>query len=193
MNGEGKVFAVECNGNESTVLGMRIVFTTDPGSIRWVRLTALALALAVPLLGLVWFSAGRHIPSHRTRLYEEPISGVRAIRVRPGNHFSLVKEDMIITDSQTILKIMAALRTAKPYRSSHPVTRWSCRLVVSTASGESYVNILESPDQGTLVDCTTSSDVGLIFNRVQSNSMGRILEQALKWDRSNERSGAGLP
>jgi hypothetical protein len=148
--------------------------------IRWIRVMAIAIPSVLLLLGLVWLFAGRYVPSHRTRLYQEPISRIQSIRISPGQNFPLVHQDIVLTDAHTLQEIMAALRSAKAYFPNHPATRWSCILIVSNASGESYVDVTESLGQGTILYCTTSPNGGLIFDTLQSTTMGHILEKAVE-------------
>lgn len=155
----------------------RTMSNTRP--INLIRVVAVAIPCALVVLGLVWLMAGRYISNHRVRLYKDPISSIQSIRLLPGNNFPLIQQDIAITDIHTIEEIMTAMRSAKAYSPNHPVTRWSCILAISTSSGDSYVDIDESLGQGTILHCVTSPNGGLIFDTLQSTTMGRILEQAV--------------
>ena len=146
--------------------------------VRRVRVVAIAMPCALVLLGLVWIFAARYVPSHRVRLYQDPISSIQSIGISPGNNFPLVNHEVVITNYPTIQQIMTAIRSAQKYSPNHPAIRWSCALAISSLSGTSYVAVNETVGQGTILDCATSPH-GLIFDTLQSSSMGHILEQAV--------------
>jgi hypothetical protein len=145
--------------------------------IRWISVMAIAIPSALLLLGVVWLFAGRYVPSHRVRLYQDPISSIHSIRISPGDNFPLVNHDIVITNVSTIQAIMTNIRSAEPYFPNHPTTQWSCYLTVLSSSGMSYVTAIESYGQGTILFCTTSQS-GFIYDTLQSKTIGHILEQA---------------
>jgi hypothetical protein len=149
----------------------------NTNSISWFRVMVVAIPCGVILLGSIWFFAARHIPSHRARLYEDPISSIRSIRIVPGDSFSLVDREVLIADVGTIQEIMAALRSAKRYSLNHPATKWSCSLTISSATGASYVEVIDTLGQGTILRCCTSPH-GLFFDTLQSDTIGHLLEHA---------------
>jgi hypothetical protein len=152
--------------------------TINRRPISWVRVMAVALPLATVLIYLVWLFGGRYADKLQVRLNQDPISSIQSIRITPGDNFSLVSHDVVITNASTIYAIMTSIRSAETYFPNHPTTRWSCYLTVLSSSGTSYVTVVESYGQGTILFCTTSQS-GLIFDTLQSKTLGQILEQAV--------------
>lgn len=150
------------------------------------RVYALAVAaIALIMTFLVaweWFSGGRYIQSVSFRLYKSPISSVNRIRICPGPYFSLVEHEVDITNTTTISTILKAIRAATPYSSQHIDVRWYCFLVISNSTGESYLSVLDTEGpfpQGTILDCTTAFNNGLIYDELRSDSLAGILEKAV--------------
>jgi hypothetical protein len=136
----------------------------------------LALSSALIISGLVWALIARYVSSHRARLYEDPITNIQSIRISPGNNFSLIGHDIEITDAVTLQAIMTSIRSANKYSPNHPATQWSCTLTIFSLSGASFVGVIETYGQGTILQCTTSPNGGFIFDTLQSGTMGQILE-----------------
>jgi hypothetical protein len=147
-------------------------------SLQKVRFAAgIVAATVLVLTSLGWLFAEHYVfPSYRARLYRDPIANIQTIRIEPGINFPLVDQEVVITNSTTIQQIMLAIRSAPKYFPNHPATRWSCGLAISSISGTSYVHVIESYGQGTILDCATSS--GFYFDTLQSSTLDHILEQA---------------
>jgi hypothetical protein len=148
-----------------------------PGTFQKVRKVAgIVAATVLVLMGVGWLFAEKNVFSgYRQRLFESPVTSIRSIRMSPGNVSPLSNRVIVITNSITISQIMAGIRSANTYFPNHPVTQWSSDLKISGSSGESYVTVIESPGQGTILYCETG--VGLIFETLQSHEMGTILER----------------
>ena len=140
---------------------------------------ALIVAVLLSLLlvsGLLLF-LGHYIHTQRALLFNSPVSEIQRIKIASAPLFSLVDHDVIITNTQTIGAIMAAIRSAKICPPEHTSTRWACFLIISTASGCSYAKISLTPEQGAIIFCETSQE-GFIYDTVHSDTLGEILEGA---------------
>jgi len=144
--------------------------------VSWLRVLAIAIPIALLLVAFVWIFSGRYISSESTRLYEDPISGIQSIRISPARYFSLVDHEFIVTNMAAITDTMMAIRSARPYSPNHPMTHWECFLVISNASGNSYVDVNNAYGQGAILYCTTSLNGGLIYDTLRSDTIGDILE-----------------
>jgi hypothetical protein len=147
-------------------------------SISSVRVKVVALSSALIAIGSFLAFFEWHIPSQNARLFQDPIADIHNIRISPGNNFSLVNHDVEITNTVTIQLIVTTLRSAKKYFPNHPGTRWSCGLAISSSSGTSFIDVIESYGQGTILYCTTLPNGGHIYDTLQSDKMGQILEEA---------------
>jgi hypothetical protein len=135
------------------------------------RILAVAIPILLVVLGLLWFhykSGGKAI------LFQSPISTIQSVRISPGENFSLVENDVTITDAKKIREIMAAIRSAKPCSSDHPTDRWTCKLIVANSSGESSVDVSGTEGQNTILYCPGGT--------LQSDALGNILEKAVSKD-----------
>jgi hypothetical protein len=141
-------------------------------------LTTVAIVFIVIAILALFFSSRSHYPGMSDRLYKTPISSIGCIKIEPYEYLSLVNHEVVITDATTISNIMTAIRLAVPYSPNHPSTDWQCRLVVSDASGDSYVSALKTRIQGTIIYCESSSKGGWIYDTLQSDSLGDILKSA---------------
>ena len=149
---------------------------TKSHSVNWSRVIVIAIPCGLLFFGLLWVFAGRYIPSHRAQLFRNPVSAIQSIEIRPGDNASLVANYVVVSNSATIHEIMTAIRSANSYSPNHPVTRWDCLLVITSSSGADYVDVNESVGQGTILYCKTSSN-GMIFDTLQSKTLGNILER----------------
>ena len=152
--------------------------TANRRPIPWIRVMVIALTSTLVLLYLAWSFGGQYVGKLHVRLYQDPISSIQSIRISPGDNFPLVSHDIVITNVSTIQAIMTNIRAAEPYFPNHPTTRWSCYLTILSSSGTSYVRVIESYGQDTILFCSTSQS-GFIYDTLQSKTMGHILEQAV--------------
>jgi hypothetical protein len=145
--------------------------------ISWLRVIIVAIPSVLVIFALLWLFVGRGISSQWARLFQNPNSGVTGICMRPHGDLSLIKREVVVTNADTMRQIMAAIRSAKTYSPNHPAVRWKCQLVISSTSGESYVDVMDTSGQATIIYCKTSPN-GLIFDTLRSSTLGHILEQA---------------
>jgi hypothetical protein len=150
----------------------------NSSAVSLIRVFVVAIPSALLLLGLFWVFAGRNIPDDRAQLYQNPVYSIQEIRLLPANNFSLVDHEVVITNASAIQDIMAAIRSAKKFIPNHPATRWECILEITGQSGISYVDVLDSPGQDTILHCQTSQN-GFIFDTLQSSTLNHILEQVI--------------
>jgi hypothetical protein len=148
------------------------------------RVYALAVAAAAlietVLVAWQWFSFSGDVQRVSFRLYKSPISSFNRIRICPASYFSLVEHEVDITNTTTISAIVKAIRAATPYSPQHPNVRWSCYLVISSSSGECYLDVDDTEGlQFTILDCTTSFNSGLIYDTLRSDSLAGILEKVV--------------
>jgi hypothetical protein len=137
----------------------------------------LASALAIIVSALIVFDS--HTPKQRALLFQDPISNIQNIKISPGDSFSLVKRDIEITNVDTIRSVVASIRSAKTYFPNHPATDWSCILTISSSSKKSFLEVVKASGQGAILYCTISPNGGCIYDTLQSDTMGQILEAAI--------------
>jgi hypothetical protein len=144
------------------------------------RVLVIGVPIGLLIVGFLWLSFGRYIPSQRVRLFETPISNIRYLQIKLDPNFSLVDRSLIVTNKMEIKDIMTALRSGIAYEPNHPGTRWACTLVVSDSLGNYYVGVENTPSgpysQGTILYCTTSEN-GFIYSTLRSDTIGDILEK----------------
>jgi len=140
-------------------------------SISWLRIFIVAIPSFLILFGLLWLFDLRYVPGTVERLFYSPISSIQRIQICSGTNLSLVNQNVIVTNTLAIQKIMIAIRSAQPYSPNHPADRWTCELIISNSSGESYVRVADTLDQGTILDCAGGP--------LRSGTLSDILEKAI--------------
>ena len=139
--------------------------------IPWFLIFMTAVTIFLASFSMVWLLWGRYIPKERAVLFESSIPKTHCIRVRAADFFSLVKGEMVVTNSTTIEDIMLAIRSARPFYPKHPVVHWQCFLVVSNGSGDTSFKVYDTPDQGTIFYC--------VEDTLRSDTLGSVLEKAV--------------
>jgi hypothetical protein len=150
---------------------------SNPNKISWIRVLTVAIPIALALFGFFYFFEAPQIADQRMRLFQGSESSITLISIFPSGNFPLVKNTLIITNTETITKIMTAIRSAKAYFPDHPAIKWNCDLEISNSTGKSYISVVEALGQGTILYCETSPNGGLFFDTLQSTNLGQILEQ----------------
>jgi hypothetical protein len=162
-----------------STIGAYVYYRSRFHTIHWLRTLTIAITLSLLLIGALWIFLGRHIPDQRALVFNCPVSDIRHITIASAPRFSLVDHDVIITNMQTIKDIMTAIRSAKICPPEHTSTRWSCFLVISTATGSGHIKVSLTPEQGAIIFCEISQE-GFIYDTLQSDTLGHILEKAIE-------------
>jgi hypothetical protein len=156
---------------------MLIYYRIRSRPVRWIHLFVVSFPVGLLLAAILWLFIGRSIPSQKARLFDIPIYDIRSIQINPGPFFSLVNDRSEITNETEIKDIMASIRSSEEYSPIHPSTRWQCIIVIANASGDSYIEVINTPTQGAILYCKTSQQ-GFIYRTLRSDTLGAILETA---------------
>lgn len=146
------------------------------------RLLPLMVSLPLVLLGSasLWLFCGRKIPAQSARLFREPVSAIQSVQIVPVSFRSLARHCLTVTNEDQINGIMTAIRSAKnffQYFPNHSSDLWQCKLVVSSASGNSYLDVAKNSGTGVVFRCRTSPS-GFTYCTCRSETLGAILEKA---------------
>ena len=160
-----------------------LFYRRKPLPARLSRLLVIGVPIGLLAAGILWLSWGRYIPGQSARLFQGPISDFQYIQIKPDPNFSLVNRPLIVANKVEIKGIITAIRSATPYEPNHPTTRWACTLIISGLHSDCYVRVANTPpggySQGTILECMTSED-GLIYSTLRSDTMGDILEKVAR-------------
>lgn len=154
-----------------SVMAVLTYFLKRARPVPWLVLFLIGAITLLASFSTVWLLWGRYIPKEHAVLFESPIPNTHCIRIVPSPYFSLVNNEMVITNSSTIKDIMLAIRSAKPFYPQHPAVHWQCYLVVSNESGDISFKVYDTPDQGTILYC--------VENTFSSDNMRDILEKTV--------------
>lgn len=140
----------------------------------WGLLIAIVTLFASAWLYYCWDSGVRSARRH-TVMASIP---VRAIRIEPilNDRFSLVTNEVVITDPKTIADITSAVWSAPKYFPNHPATRWDCDLEILSGTGIDYYWANNTVGQGTILYYRRT----FITSTLRSDTLGAILEKAAK-------------
>jgi hypothetical protein len=123
------------------------------------------------LFGCLWLVDLRFIPGTYERIFQSPISSIQRVQIYPRTNLPLINQNVTVIDSVPIQKIMIAIRSARPYSPNHPADRWTCELIISNSSGESYIRIADTLGEGTILYCAGGP--------FRSDTLGDILEKVV--------------
>jgi hypothetical protein len=135
----------------------------------WVRIFSTAIPSFLLLFGLLWLFGLRHIRAGNEIIYNASISSIQCIQIQPYdliNNKSLINQNVIITNAETIQQIMTAIRSAQPHHSDHDPGVWSCELVISTSSGEGTISVVEASEGGAIIGESLSTSLDGILEKI---------------------------
>lgn len=145
--------------------------------------TGVFIAVAVLMLVVIGgqFYSRRLSPAaqaaHRF-LQEMPVDRIQEVVLEPYTVHSLVAQPLHLRRRETIARLAALLRTARPWSPSHPNARWFVILRLVTAQGD-YGGHVESTDNDQGVQIWYASGVhgGWNFGTYRQDALGPLLEQ----------------
>jgi hypothetical protein len=147
------------------------------------KIKLIAFLFFLAMIALLVIPYYRDVSNHRQRLFEQPASEITEIRFLVDPYYKSGYKNGSTTDAATINEIMSALRTAQKYKPQHPSTKWSCTMIISDARGSSYVRILVTPTNATILYYQTGPDGGFNFDTRESSQILFILHRVLPSDK----------